>query len=86
MPGFRFGMVKVFLDGVVEHPAQTAALLDPYLDGQGGPAPNRGGLRTSAADYGRLGAAFNRAGRCTPTDSETGRYAPLWVDTRTPVR
>ncbi|MEU6313062.1 amidohydrolase [Streptomyces sp. NPDC047014] len=60
--GLRFGMVKVFLDGVIEYPAQTAALLRPYLDGQGRPTGNRGELYTSAADYGRLTAAFNRAG------------------------
>lgn len=60
--GLRFGMIKVFLDGVIEYPAQTAALLEPYLDGKGGPTANRGELYTSAADYGRLSAAFNRAG------------------------
>ncbi|MFD9452093.1 amidohydrolase [Streptomyces sp. NPDC059985] len=62
VPGLRFGMVKVFLDGVIEHPAQTAALLEPYLDGAGKPTANRGELYTSAADYGRLTAAFNAAG------------------------
>ncbi|MEV8532058.1 amidohydrolase [Streptomyces sp. NPDC051211] len=61
--GLRFGMVKVFLDGVIEYPAQTAALLEPYLDGTTGkPTANRGELYTSAAEYGRLTAAFNRAG------------------------
>lgn len=60
--GLRFGTVKVFLDGVIEYPAQTAALLQPYLDGNGRPTANRGELYTSAADYGRLSAAFNRAG------------------------
>ncbi|MCY0934005.1 amidohydrolase [Streptomyces sp. H34-S4] len=55
-------MIKVFLDGVIEYPAQTAALLEPYLDGNGKPTSNRGELYTSAADYGRLSAAFNRAG------------------------
>ncbi|MFD3872028.1 amidohydrolase [Streptomyces sp. NPDC058623] len=62
VPGLRFGMVKVFLDGVIEHPAQTAALLEPYLDGAGKPTENRGELYTSATDYGRLTAAFNSAG------------------------
>lgn len=62
VPGLRFGMVKVFLDGVIEYPAQTAALLAPYLDGAGKPTANRGELYTSAADYGRLTAAFNSAG------------------------
>ncbi|MEU6862032.1 amidohydrolase [Streptomyces sp. NPDC046876] len=62
VPGLRFGTAKVFLDGVIEYPAQTAALLEPYLDGNGRPTANRGELYTSAADYGRLTAAFNRAG------------------------
>ncbi|MEU8434929.1 amidohydrolase [Streptomyces sp. NPDC029216] len=60
--GLRFGTVKVFLDGVIEYPAQTAALLEPYLDGAGRPTGNRGELYTSAADYGRLTAAFNAIG------------------------
>ncbi|MFF4580730.1 amidohydrolase [Streptomyces sp. NPDC001389] len=60
--GLRFGTVKVFLDGVIEYPAQTAALLEPYLDGQGHSTANRGELYTSAADYGRLTAAFNAVG------------------------
>ncbi|MFJ5550134.1 amidohydrolase [Streptomyces sp. NPDC093225] len=60
--GLRFGTVKVFLDGVIEYPAQTAALLKPYLDGHGRPTDNRGELYVSAHDYGRLTAAFNKAG------------------------
>ncbi|MFB7369341.1 amidohydrolase [Streptomyces sp. NPDC056222] len=60
--GLRFGMIKVFLDGVIEYPAQTAALIEPYLDGEGRPTTNRGELYVSGRDYGRLTAAFNRAG------------------------
>ncbi|MWA14205.1 amidohydrolase [Streptomyces sp. BA2] len=60
--GLRFGTVKVFLDGVIEYPAQTAALLKPYLDKDGRPTDHRGDLYVSAADYGRLTAAFNKAG------------------------
>jgi predicted amidohydrolase YtcJ len=33
----RAGVVKVFADGVMEYPAQTAALLKPYLDKNGKP-------------------------------------------------
>ncbi|MFJ9678025.1 amidohydrolase [Streptomyces sp. NPDC101194] len=62
VPGLRFGTSKVFLDGVIEYPAQTAALLEPYLDGSGHPTDNRGELYVSGQDYGRLTAAFNRAG------------------------
>ncbi|MCB5181951.1 amidohydrolase, partial [Streptomyces antimicrobicus] len=60
--GLRFGTVKVFLDGVIEYPAQTAALLEPYLDGEGRPTANRGELYVPAAAYGALTAAFNRIG------------------------
>ncbi|MFF1692921.1 amidohydrolase [Streptomyces sp. NPDC058257] len=60
--GLRFGTVKVFLDGVIEYPAQTAALLKPYLDEDGKPTDHRGDLYVSSADYGRLTAAFNKDG------------------------
>ncbi|MFI1393453.1 amidohydrolase [Streptomyces sp. NPDC020681] len=60
--GLHFGTVKVFLDGVIEHPAQTAALLTPYLDGHGRPTDNRGDLYVTAAEYGRLATALDRAG------------------------
>jgi hypothetical protein len=35
-PGLGASTIKFFLDGVMEHPAQTAALLAPYLGGGGG--------------------------------------------------
>ena len=38
----RADAVKIFLDGVIEYPTQTAALLDPYLDAAGRPTDNRG--------------------------------------------
>lgn len=62
IPGLRFGTVKVFLDGVIEYPAQTAALLSPYLDANGRPTDNRGDLYVTAADYGRLATTLDRAG------------------------
>ncbi|MFD0412611.1 amidohydrolase [Streptomyces sp. NPDC127108] len=62
VPGLRFGTVKVFLDGVIEYPAQTAALLEPYLDKDGRPTDHRGDLYVSAADLGRLTAACNTEG------------------------
>ena len=33
----RADAVKIFADGVIEYPSQTAALLEPYLDAQGRP-------------------------------------------------
>src|SRR6202035_4763532 len=38
----RADAVKIFADGVVEYPSQTAALLEPYLDVSGHPSGNRG--------------------------------------------
>lgn len=35
-PNLRVDTIKFFLDGVMEHPAQTAALLSPYLGGDDG--------------------------------------------------
>lgn len=35
--------VKVFSDGVIEYPTQTAAMLTPYLDDNGQPTTNYGG-------------------------------------------
>ncbi|GGP36671.1 amidohydrolase [Streptomyces melanogenes] len=59
--GLRFGTAKVFLDGVIEYPSQTAALLAPYLDAEGRPTTHRGDLYVSSADYGRLATVFDRA-------------------------
>ena len=38
----RADAVKLFADGVIEYPSQTAALLEPYLDARGRPTGNRG--------------------------------------------
>lgn len=58
----RLTTVKVFLDGVMEFPAQTAALLDPYLDAQGRPTDNRGPLHVSDRDYQALVSALDADG------------------------
>ncbi|MFB8267612.1 amidohydrolase [Streptomyces sp. NPDC055955] len=62
VPGLHFGTAKVFLDGVIEHPAQTAALLEPYLDENGRPTGELGELHASASELGRLTSVFDRAG------------------------
>jgi predicted amidohydrolase YtcJ len=36
-PGIAVGSVKLFLDGIVQFPAQTAYMSSPYLDGNGVP-------------------------------------------------
>ena len=38
----RADAVKIFADGVIEYPSQTAALIAPYLDANGNPTANRG--------------------------------------------
>jgi predicted amidohydrolase YtcJ len=58
----RLTTAKVFLDGVMEFPAQSAALLDPYLDAQGRPTDNRGPLHVSDRDYRALVRALDADG------------------------
>lgn len=43
-PQLRGDMIKLFADGVIEYPTQTAALLEPYLDKSGKPTKNLGPL------------------------------------------
>ncbi|MET3108100.1 putative amidohydrolase YtcJ [Oxalobacteraceae bacterium GrIS 2.11] len=42
-PLVRADAVKIFSDGVIEFPAQTAAMMQPYLDTNGNPTTNYGG-------------------------------------------
>ena len=42
-PLIRADAVKIFSDGVIEYPTQTAAMIAPYLDGKGNPTTNYGG-------------------------------------------
>lgn len=42
-PRLRVEGVKIFADGVIEYPTQTAALLKPYRDDTGRPTTNYGG-------------------------------------------
>lgn len=60
--GLRLTTAKVFLDGVMEFPAQSAALLDPYLDAQGRPTDHRGPLHVSDRDYRALVRALDADG------------------------
>lgn len=49
-PLFRADFIKLFADGVMEAPTQTAALLAPYHDAQGKPGKSVGRLYLSPAD------------------------------------
>jgi predicted amidohydrolase YtcJ len=58
----RSGMVKVFADGVIEYPAQTAALLSPYLDADGEPTETSGELYFDPERFARLVQKLDAAG------------------------
>jgi predicted amidohydrolase YtcJ len=62
VPGIHITTAKVFVDGVIEYPAQTAALLDPYLDEDGRPTKNHGDLYLSSKEYQRLAVVLDAAG------------------------
>jgi predicted amidohydrolase YtcJ len=51
---------KVFLDGVMEFPAQTAAMLSPYLDENGKPTANYGDLYVNGPTFGKLAVKLDR--------------------------
>lgn len=59
-PLFRADFIKLFADGVLEYPTQTAALLAPYNDAQGKPGKSSGKLFMSPAD---MTAFVQEAGR-----------------------
>ncbi len=58
----RAGVVKVFADGVMEYPAQTAALLKPYLDANGKPTKHEGELYFDPERFARLVQKLDAAG------------------------
>lgn len=60
--GVTIPQVKIFLDGVMEYPAQTAALLKPYLDANGSPTTNDGNLYIDSPALGKLVTALDKAG------------------------
>lgn len=60
LPKLSFGTIKVFMDGVIEYPSQTAALLEPYLI-DGAPSDNYGELYVSAKKLGNLTTEFDAA-------------------------
>jgi predicted amidohydrolase YtcJ len=58
----RADAVKIFADGVIEYPTQTAALLSPYLDGAGHPTTNTGPSYFQQDNLNRIVAAIDAAG------------------------
>jgi len=58
----RAGVIKVFGDGVMEYPAQTAALLNPYFDENGKPTKHSGELYFDPQRFARLVQKLDAAG------------------------
>jgi hypothetical protein len=58
----RADAVKIFADGVIEYPSQTAALLEPYLDASGHPTSNRGPSYFAQDNLDQIVAAADAAG------------------------
>jgi predicted amidohydrolase YtcJ len=58
----RADAVKIFADGVIEYPSQTAALLAPYLDAEGHRTDNRGPSYFKQDNLDRIVAAADAAG------------------------
>lgn len=58
----RADAVKIFADGVIEYPSQTAALLEPYLDASGHPTGNRGPSYFAQDNLNQIVAAADAAG------------------------
>lgn len=61
-PRLRADSVKVFADGVIEYPTQTAAVLKPYLDGHGQPTSNYGGRNFEQSVLDRYVARLDQEG------------------------
>jgi predicted amidohydrolase YtcJ len=60
VPTLHLTTAKVFLDGVMEFPAQTAALLSPYLDENGKPTANYGDLYVKRKPFGKLAVELDQ--------------------------
>ncbi|MEP6884444.1 MAG: amidohydrolase [Gammaproteobacteria bacterium] len=58
----RADAVKIFADGVIEYPSQTAALLEPYLDSEGRPTSNRGPSYFEQGNLDKIVTAADAAG------------------------
>jgi len=58
----RADAVKIFADGVIEYPSQTAALIAPYLDRAGHPTGNRGPTYFTQDQLDRIVSGADAAG------------------------
>jgi predicted amidohydrolase YtcJ len=62
VPWLTVRTIKIFLDGVMEFPAQTAAMLDPYLDANGVPTTNYGNLYVENPTLAKLVTTLDKNG------------------------
>lgn len=62
LPNLRVNTVKVFVDGVMEFPTQSAALLEPYLSVNGQGRSDNGTLYVDPEVFGRLATELDRRG------------------------
>lgn len=76
----RADMVKVFADGVIEYPAQTAALLSPYLDADGQPTENPGELYFDPQRFAELVTRLDAAGLTVHIHAIGDRAARVSLD------
>lgn len=68
-PGVSVDGVKYFIDGILQYPAQTAALLEPYLVNEGSasspkwvPGDNRGELYIAPEVFAEMASTLHQAG------------------------
>lgn len=62
LPNLRVNTVKVFVDGVMEFPTQSAALLEPYVPVDGRGRSDSGNLYVEPEAFGRLATELDRRG------------------------
>lgn len=68
-PLIQADAVKIFSDGVIEYPTQTAAMIKPYLDGQGQATANHGGRYFDQAVLNAYVARLDKEGFTVHTHS-----------------
>ncbi|WP_374562034.1 amidohydrolase [Ideonella sp.] len=68
-PLIQADAVKIFSDGVIEYPTQTAAMIKPYLDEHGQPTTNHGGRYFDQAVLNRYVARLDKEGFTIHTHS-----------------
>ena len=85
-PQLRADIIKLFADGIIEYPTQTAALLEPYRDASGRPGKNLGPLYQEPEALAQfLRARLPKGSACTSTQSAIVRLVLHSMRSRGPV-